>query len=225
MLVQRRRARQGDARVRRRPSSMHGADAGQEGRAARARRCRPTRPRCTSARARPTRTSSSTWAKGIDDAFSKDDAKAVVAMFADDGDYWINFSGAPATKGKKDAAQGARRLLQGRSRIRSGRPTNAWGIDGFAIVEHTMTGTHKGALGPLPAVEQGGQRLALSSTSCSPPPTGSSSTTGATRTWSRCWRRPARSRCPGDKPRLGCQARSSGSQALTSRTAPRSPIR
>ena len=28
---------------------------------------------------------------------------------------------------------------------------NSWGIDGFAIVEHTMTGTQKGRLGPLPA--------------------------------------------------------------------------
>jgi hypothetical protein len=27
---------------------------------------------------------------------------------------------------------------------------NAWGIDGYAIVEHTMTGTQKGAMGPVP---------------------------------------------------------------------------
>jgi hypothetical protein len=29
--------------------------------------------------------------------------------------------------------------------------TNAWGIDGFAIIEHTVSGTNKGALGKLPA--------------------------------------------------------------------------
>jgi hypothetical protein len=30
-------------------------------------------------------------------------------------------------------------------------PGNAWGIDGFAIVESTVSGTHKGALGLIPA--------------------------------------------------------------------------
>ena len=28
---------------------------------------------------------------------------------------------------------------------------NAWGIDGFAIIEHTVSGTNKGAMGKLPA--------------------------------------------------------------------------
>src|SRR4029077_20527237 len=42
------------------------------------------------------------WAKGMDETFSKDDVKAVAAaMLADDSDYWLNFSGKAATKGKK----------------------------------------------------------------------------------------------------------------------------
>ena len=90
------------------------------------------------------------WGKGVDETFSKDDAKAVVAGTADDGDYWINFTGAPAIKGKKDLGKD----LDGFFKAfpdQKWTTVNAWGIDGFAIVEHTMTGTQKGRLGPLPA--------------------------------------------------------------------------
>ena len=38
---------------------------------------------------------------------------------------------------------------------------NAWGIDGFAIVEHTMTRHAEGPARSAPAVEQGGEGLAL----------------------------------------------------------------
>jgi ketosteroid isomerase-like protein len=89
-------------------------------------------------------------AKGIDDLFSKDDAKAAVAGMADDADYWINISGGPAMKGKKDLGKD----LDGFFKAfpdQKWATVNAWGIDGFAIVEHTMNGTQKGALGPLRA--------------------------------------------------------------------------
>ncbi len=87
--------------------------------------------------------------KAGDVTFSNDDAKAVAAGTADDGDYWINFTGAPAIKGKKDLGKD----LEGFFKAfpdQKWTTVNAWGIDGFAIVEHTMTGTQKGRLGPLP---------------------------------------------------------------------------
>jgi ketosteroid isomerase-like protein len=90
------------------------------------------------------------WGKDGDANFSKDDAKAVLAATADDGDYWVNFTGAPAVKGKKSMA----RDLEGFFKAfpdQKWTTVNSWGIDGFAIVEHTMTGTQKGRLGPVPA--------------------------------------------------------------------------
>jgi ketosteroid isomerase-like protein len=89
------------------------------------------------------------WAKATDETFSRDDVKAVVAGNADDADYWVNISGAPAVKGKKDLTKD----LEGWFKAfpdQKWTTTNAWGIDGYAIVEHTMTGTQKGKLGPVP---------------------------------------------------------------------------
>ena len=90
------------------------------------------------------------WGKAMDDTFSKDDPKLVIAGTADDGDYWVNVSGAPATKGKKDLTK----ELAGWFKAfpdQKWTTGNAWGIDGFAIVEHTLSGTQKGAMGPIPA--------------------------------------------------------------------------
>lgn len=87
------------------------------------------------------------WAKSIDDGFNKDDAKAVGAEMADDADYWLNFGG-PAMKGKKDLMKG----LEGFIRAfpdQKWTEINAWGIDGFGIVEHSMAGTFKGPFGPV----------------------------------------------------------------------------
>jgi ketosteroid isomerase-like protein len=89
------------------------------------------------------------WAKANDDAFNKDDPKALPPM-ADDGDYWLNLSGGPATKGKKDLSKELTAWFK-TFPDQKWTVTNAWGIDGFAIVEHSMTGTQKGPLGPLPA--------------------------------------------------------------------------
>jgi hypothetical protein len=90
------------------------------------------------------------WAKGMDEISSKDDPKAVLAGTADDADYWINFTGAPAIRGKRDLGKD----LDGFFKAfpdQKWTSVNAWGIDGFGIIEHTMTGTQKGRLGPLPA--------------------------------------------------------------------------
>jgi predicted ester cyclase len=89
------------------------------------------------------------WAKGIDDTFSKDDAKAAAATWADDGDLLLSFGG-PATKGKKDLLKDLKGWFKAFP-DQKWTTTNAWGIDGFAIVEHTVAGTHKGPLGKLAA--------------------------------------------------------------------------
>jgi steroid delta-isomerase-like uncharacterized protein len=90
------------------------------------------------------------WAKAQDDVFNKDDAKGVLATMADDADYWINLGGGPAMKGKKDNQKGLTSWFKAFP-DQKWTVTNAWGIDGFAIIEHTVSGTHKGAMGPLPA--------------------------------------------------------------------------
>lgn len=87
------------------------------------------------------------WARGWDDTFNKDDVKAI--PMADDSDYWLNFGG-PATKGKKEMTKELTAWFKAFP-DQKWTTTNAWGIDGYAVVEHTMTGTQKGPLGPLPA--------------------------------------------------------------------------
>ena len=90
------------------------------------------------------------WAKGISDLFNKDDPKAIVGQVATDADNWINFTGAPAAKGineiTKDLAGWFKAFPD-----QKWSSSNAWGIDGFAIIEHTVTGTQKGPLGTLVA--------------------------------------------------------------------------
>jgi len=88
------------------------------------------------------------WVKGTDDAFNKDDIKAVGAELADDADYWLNFTGMPATKGKKALTKELSSFLKSFP-DQKWTTSNAWGIDGFAIIEHSMSGTFKGPLGPV----------------------------------------------------------------------------
>jgi steroid delta-isomerase-like uncharacterized protein len=89
-------------------------------------------------------------AKASDDTFSKDDAKAAQALHADDADVWLSFGG-QSMKGKKDITKGLTDWFKSFP-DQKWTVTNAWGIDGFAIVEHTLSGTQKGAMGPfLPA--------------------------------------------------------------------------
>jgi predicted ester cyclase len=91
-----------------------------------------------------------TWVKGGDDVFNKDDPKAALAWFADDADVWFNFANGPASKGKKQLTKD----LNGWFKMvpdQKWTNTNAWGIDGFAIIEHNVSGTHKGAMMGLAA--------------------------------------------------------------------------
>jgi ketosteroid isomerase-like protein len=88
-------------------------------------------------------------AKMMDDTFSKDDAKAAAAGSADDADYWLNFAG-KTTKGKKDMATELTAWFKAFP-DQKWAVTNAWGIDGYAIEEHTMSGTQKGPMGPVAA--------------------------------------------------------------------------
>jgi hypothetical protein len=90
------------------------------------------------------------WAKAGDTTFSKDDPKAAMATMADDADYWLNVGGGPAAKGKKDLSKALGAWFKSFP-DQQWTTVNAWGIDGFAIVEHTMSGTNKGAIGPIPA--------------------------------------------------------------------------
>jgi ketosteroid isomerase-like protein len=88
------------------------------------------------------------WAKGIDEAFNKDDIKAIGADLADDADCWMNFTGMPAIKGKKALTKELTSFLKAFP-DQKWTTSNAWGIDGFAIVEHSMSGTFKGPFGPV----------------------------------------------------------------------------
>jgi hypothetical protein len=90
------------------------------------------------------------FAKAMDPLFSKDDPKALAAGLADDADYWTNISGGPAVRGKKDLTKDLEGFLKAFP-DQKWATVNAWGIDGFAIVEHAMSGTQKGALGALRA--------------------------------------------------------------------------
>jgi predicted ester cyclase len=88
------------------------------------------------------------WAKKTDDAFNKDEVKAALDAIADDGDYWMSVSGKPAIKGKKDLGAELTSWLK-TFPDQKWTQSNAWGIDGFGIVEHTMIGTMKGPFGPV----------------------------------------------------------------------------
>ena len=80
------------------------------------------------------------FAKGVDGAFDKDDAEAVGAIMTDDADYWLNFTGMPASHGKKQLVK----ELDGFFHAfpdQKWTETNVWGIDGFALVEHCSMAT------------------------------------------------------------------------------------
>jgi ketosteroid isomerase-like protein len=88
--------------------------------------------------------------KLIDATMSKDDAKASIDGLADDADVWMNITGQPATKGKKDLTKELTNWFKAIP-DQKWTTTNSWGVDGFTIVEHTVSGTQKGALGPIKA--------------------------------------------------------------------------
>lgn len=90
------------------------------------------------------------WAKTVDDAFDKDQPSGAAALLSEDADYWLNISGKPATKGKKDLTADLTRWFKAFP-DQKWASTHAWGIDGFVIVEHALSGTQKAAMGQLPA--------------------------------------------------------------------------
>jgi steroid delta-isomerase-like uncharacterized protein len=89
------------------------------------------------------------WIKPAYDALNKDDVKAVVATYADDGDLW-QADGSPAIKGKKDLQKFFQGLFRWSPDLKA-TVGNTWGIDGFVVVEETFAGTNKAAWGSLPA--------------------------------------------------------------------------
>jgi len=90
------------------------------------------------------------WAKSIDDVVSKGDVAATAAQVSDDGDVWTNVSAAPAAKGKKDVAKAVGTWTKAFA-DQKWSTTNAWGIDGYALIEHSVSATQKAAFGTLPA--------------------------------------------------------------------------
>jgi len=88
------------------------------------------------------------WVKASDATFSQDEPKAALAGMSDDGDYWVNFGGAPAMKGKKENEKGLAAWFKAFP-DQKWTTTSAMGIDGFGILEHTMSGTQRGPLGAL----------------------------------------------------------------------------
>jgi ketosteroid isomerase-like protein len=76
------------------------------------------------------------WARELDETSSKGDVKASVAAMGDDADSWTTVEG-PATRGKKDLEKRVRAWLKSFP-DQKWTTTNAWGVDGFAIVEHVM---------------------------------------------------------------------------------------
>jgi hypothetical protein len=85
------------------------------------------------------------WAKGTDATMSKDDPETALGQFADDGDCWVNFSGTTATRGKKENEKALARFFKAFP-DQKWTSVNAWDIAGFAILEHTMSGTQKGPI-------------------------------------------------------------------------------
>jgi steroid delta-isomerase-like uncharacterized protein len=90
------------------------------------------------------------WVKSIDETVSKGDAAATAALVSDDGDVWTNVAAAPAAKGKKDLSKAVGAWTKALADQRWST-TNSWGIDGYAIIEHSVSATQKAAFGTLPA--------------------------------------------------------------------------
>jgi uncharacterized protein (TIGR02246 family) len=94
-----------------------------------------------------------TWGQAPDEALGKGDATAVVDGLAEDADAWVSFGRKPATRGRKALAKeiaGWRKAFPDQKWT----TTAAWGIDGFAILEHEMTGTQKGPVGSTKATNK-----------------------------------------------------------------------
>jgi steroid delta-isomerase-like uncharacterized protein len=88
------------------------------------------------------------WVRSIDTEWSRDDPRAALALMATDAEYTVNFNGEFKSTEGLIAHFGA---MYTAFPDQKWTATQAWGIDGFAILEHTMTAMHRGPFGSLPA--------------------------------------------------------------------------
>jgi predicted ester cyclase len=89
------------------------------------------------------------WFTSVNDAFNQDDAKAIGALDAPDAEATLYFFGGKSVSGKGLSAfhvDFVKAFPRAQFAVQS-----AWGIDGFVVVERTMTATHKGPFGDMPA--------------------------------------------------------------------------
>jgi ketosteroid isomerase-like protein len=90
------------------------------------------------------------WARARDEAMEKGDLEALSGGFADDADSWVDFRDKAPTRGRralrKEVAEWETAFPD-----QKWTTTGAWGVDGFVVVEHAMSGTQKGPLGDLKA--------------------------------------------------------------------------
>lgn len=89
------------------------------------------------------------WAKSFNDAFNKGDPKAVTAMVAPDAEMTFQFMGGKVIKAGKDLDKFSADFMKAIPKAQW-TVSNAWGIDGFAIVERSYTGKMTGKMGPVP---------------------------------------------------------------------------
>lgn len=87
-------------------------------------------------------------AKTVNDTFNKNDVKAIDAWLTPDADVTFFFAGGKHLSGKelRDFSAGfIKAAPQAKWSI-----ANAWGIDGYLVMERTVEGIMKGRLGPMP---------------------------------------------------------------------------
>jgi hypothetical protein len=89
------------------------------------------------------------WMKGFNDAFNKDDAKALSGFFAPEGDVTFQSLGGKVVKTGADLDKFHADLFKAIPNAQAA-VTNSWGIDGLVIAERTVTGKLKGKFGPVP---------------------------------------------------------------------------
>jgi uncharacterized protein (TIGR02246 family) len=89
------------------------------------------------------------WFNGVNDAYNQDDPRAVDALDGPEGEATLYFFGGKSISGKALSAfhvDFVKAFPKAKFAVDS-----AWGIDGFVVAERTMTATHKGPFGDLPA--------------------------------------------------------------------------
>jgi len=89
------------------------------------------------------------WLKATNDTFNKDDAKALSGILAPEAEVTFMFMGGKVIKAGPDFDKFNADFFKAIPKAEFAI-VNAWGIDGFAIVERTIMGKQKGKLGPLP---------------------------------------------------------------------------